>query len=108
MQQQVADLGSVDIPQYFRLQELPAFVFRQPEKSAGPFFRSSAAMEIAYSNAACLAGGENADGMEGLGKTKLPVLSPEKISEEYPLFSSSLFNLIQNAEALMGAKKPVK
>ncbi len=84
----------------------PQGLFSVPQKLSDG--RSGAAMEIAYSNAACLASGENADGMEGLEKTNLPVLSPEKISEEYPLFSSSLFNLIQNAEVLMGAKKTVK
>lgn len=84
----------------------PQGLFSVPQKLSDG--RSAAALEIAYSNAVCLAGGDDADGMEGLDKTKLPVLSPEKISAEYPLFSGSLFNLIQNAEVLMGAKKAAK
>jgi len=45
------------------------------------------------------------DELPGLGKEKIPVLSPETISADYPLFSSSLFNLIQNAETLIKPKK---
>ncbi len=67
--------------------------------------RSSAAQEIALTNAACIADGDNVDELAGLEKDKIPVLSPEKISAEYPLFSTSLFNLIQNAETLMKTKK---
>jgi len=67
--------------------------------------RSSAAQEIALTNAACLADGDDVDELPGLGKEKIPVLSPETISADYPLFSSSLFNLIQNAETLIKPKK---
>ncbi|MDF2632907.1 MAG: family transcriptional regulator, partial [Caproiciproducens sp.] len=70
--------------------------------------RSSAAQEIALTNAACVASGDDVEEMEGLEKEKMPVLSPEKISAEYPLFSSSLFNLIQNSEALMKVNKQSK
>ncbi len=70
--------------------------------------RSSAAQDIAFSNAESLANGEDVEEMEAMEKGEMPVMSPEKISEEYPLFSASLFNLIQNAELLMGAKKPIK
>ncbi|HCR43786.1 MAG TPA: transcriptional regulator, partial [Ruminococcaceae bacterium] len=44
-------------------------------------------------------------GADGLKKDKVPSLSPEKLDAEFPLFSSSLFNLIQNSEARMGVKK---
>lgn len=67
--------------------------------------RSSAAQEIALTNAACLADGDDVDELPGLEKDKIPVLSPETISADYPLFSSSLFNLIQNAETLIKPKK---
>ncbi len=70
--------------------------------------RSSAAQEIALANAACVASGDDVEEMEGLEKEKVPTLSPEKISAEYPLFSSSLFNLIQNSEALMKVNKQSK
>lgn len=76
-----------------------------PKLSSG---RSCAAQDIALSNAQCLAGGDDVEDMKGMEKGKMPAISPEKISEEYPLFSTSLFNLIQNAEVRMGAKKSSK
>jgi transcriptional regulator with XRE-family HTH domain len=84
----------------------PQGMFSVPQKLCDG--RSNAAQEIAFSNAACIADGVNVDDMKGLSKNKLPDLSPEKISEEYPLFSSSLFNVIQNSEELMGAEKQIK
>lgn len=68
--------------------------------------RSNAAANIAISNADALACGEDVDDdMEGLKKDQAPYLSPEQLSEEYPLFATSLFNLIQNAEGRMGIEK---
>lgn len=84
----------------------PQGLFSSPLKLSGG--RSSAAQEITLSNAECLASGEDVDEMSGMDKDKLPEISPEKISSEYPLFSSSLFNLIQNAESCMGEKKEHK
>ena len=81
----------------------PQGMFSVPLKLSGG--RSSAAQDIALANAECLSEGEDVDELTGLEKGKSPAMSPEKISEEYPLFSSSLFNLIQNAELQMGAKK---
>ncbi len=84
----------------------PQGMFSVPLKlSAG---RSGAAQEIALSNAECLADGEDVEEMQSLEKGKMPVMSPEKLSAEYPLFASSLLNLIQNAELQMGAKKQTK
>ena len=73
-----------------------------PRQSAG---HTAAAQEIAFSNASCLLAGEKTDGMEPVEKGSAPSSSPEKIGEEYPLFSSSLFNLIQSSENRMGTKK---
>ncbi len=73
-----------------------------PRQSAG---RAGAAQEIALSNAGCLLCGEKVEELEPVEKGKPPYLSPEKISSDYPLFSSSLFNLIQNSENRMGGKK---
>jgi biotin operon repressor len=81
----------------------PQGLFSIPLKLSGG--RSGAAQEIAFSNAECLASGEDADGMEAVEKGTMPAISPEKLSEDYPLFASSLFNLIQNSETRMGAKK---
>lgn len=67
--------------------------------------RAGAAQEIALANAVCLITGEKVDDMEPMEKNSVPLTSPEKISEEYPLFASSLFNLIQNSESRMGSKQ---
>ena len=84
----------------------PQGLFSVPLKlSSG---RSAAAQQIALSNAECLISGDRVDSMEGVEKSALPSLSPEKLSAEYPLFSSSLFNLIQNSELRMGSKKRSK
>lgn len=84
----------------------PQGLFSVPLKLSGG--RSSAAQDIALVNAECLAAGDDVDEMQSVEKGKMPLMSPEKISAEYPLFSASLFNLIQNAELQMGARKPTK
>lgn len=84
----------------------PQGLFSIPLKLSGG--RSCAAQEIAFSNAECLSSGEDADELKAVEKGIMPALSPEKISEDYPLFASSLFNLIQNSETRMGAKKQGK
>jgi transcriptional regulator with XRE-family HTH domain len=66
---------------------------------------ATAAQEIALSNAESLLVGEKVENLEPVAKGQAPALSPEKINEEYPLFASSLFNLIQSSENRMGAKK---
>lgn len=81
----------------------PQGMFSVPLRLSGG--HSSAAQDISLANAECLAFGESIGDMEGLEKNQAPELSPEKISEEYPLFSTSLFNLIQNTELRMGANK---
>ncbi len=84
----------------------PQGLFSVPLKLSGG--RSCAAQDIALANAECLASGEDIDEMQCVEKGKMPTMSPEKISADYPLFSASLFNLIQNAELQMGAKKQTK
>ncbi len=81
----------------------PQGLFAVPYKQSSG--RSSAAQEIALSNAACLVAGEKVDDMDPVEKGSVPPSSPEKISEGYPLFSSSLFNLIQNSESRMGVNR---
>ena len=102
---------NISVYKSFRLlysanQKNPQGLFSVPLKLGGG--RSRAAQDIALANAECLASGDDVDEMQGMEKGQMPAISPEKISEEYPLFSASLFNLIQNAETLMGAKKPSK
>ena len=66
---------------------------------------ADAVQSIAQANAACLAGGEKAGDMEGLEKGTAPVMTPDTIAKDYPLFAASLMNLIQNTENRMGMKK---
>ncbi len=40
-----------------------------------------------------------------LKKVKLPPMNEEKLRAAYPLFASSLFNLLQNAEVAIGGRK---
>ena len=65
---------------------------------------ADAVQSIAQANAACLAQGEKVGELEGLEKGTAPTMTPESISEEYPLFAASLMNLIQNTENRMGMK----
>lgn len=66
---------------------------------------STAAQCIAEANAVCIASGCSTGEMEGLDREHALALSPEIISQQYPLFASSLYNLIQNTESRMGVKK---
>ena len=69
---------------------------------------SNAALNIAEARARCLAEGGQLEDSKGLKKEEAPALSPESLSAEYPLFSGSLFNLVQSAETRMGMKKQTK
>lgn len=84
----------------------PQGLFSVPLKQSSG--RSSAAQEIAFCNASCLLSGEKMEGMDPVDKNIGLASSPEKIAAEYPLFSSSLFNLIQSSENRMGGKKTSK
>jgi hypothetical protein len=69
---------------------------------------SDAALSIAQANAEYVAGGEDLEQEKGLKKEQAPVLSPELLQEQYPLFAGSLLHLIQSAESRMGLKKTEK
>jgi transcriptional regulator with XRE-family HTH domain len=84
----------------------PQGLFAVPNRLS--FGRSAAAQEISFSNSLCLLDGDRVENMEGVSKDALPSLSPEKISRDFPLFASSLFNLIQNSEQRMGVKRQSK
>lgn len=69
---------------------------------------SNAAQFLAEANAVCIASGNSAGELEGLDREHALALSPDIISQKYPLFASSLYNLIQNAENRMGIKRTGK
>ncbi len=81
----------------------PQGMFAAPENLYNGL--ADAVQSIAQANAACLAGGEKAGDMEGLEKGTAPVMTPDTIAKDYPLFAASLMNLIQNTENRMGMKK---
>lgn len=65
---------------------------------------SSAVLNIAEANASAIASGHPAGSFDGLSKDNAPALTPETISEEFPLYATSLFNLIQTTESKMNLK----
>lgn len=99
---------SVSVYKAFRLlysanAKNPQGMFAAPESLYNGL--ADAVQSIAQANAACLAGGEKAGDMEGLEKGTAPVMTPDTIAKDYPLFAASLMNLIQNTENRMGMKK---
>lgn len=51
-----------------------------------------------------LASGHAADGEAGLDPAQAPLISSDTIAADYPLFASSLFNLLKNAETRLKEK----
>ena len=60
---------------------------------------ASAAMEISCANAASISEGEPVAEMERIPKLEALSITTEGLGQSYPLFASSLLNLIQNSEA---------
>lgn len=69
---------------------------------------ASAAQAISETNSSCIASGLPVGDIKGLNKENAIQISPESISEKYPLYASSLYNLIQSSEARMGVRKSGK
>lgn len=57
-----------------------------------------AAMDVAQANAQALAAGEDVGRLKGVKDRKSLTVTTENISENYPLFASSLLNLISTGE----------
>lgn len=66
---------------------------------------ANALQSITEANAKCLAAGDAIGDKKGMAHSKAPALSPELISEKYPLYATSLFNLVQSTEERMDPKK---
>lgn len=71
-------------------------MFKLPEGIASPY--CAAAMEIHHANAGAIAAGKPVGGMDGIKDLDSLVMSTESITVEYPLFGSSLLNLVSSAE----------
>lgn len=84
----------------------PQGMFAVPFKLYKGF--SYSAQSISDANASCIASGESVGKIKGISKDSVLTLTPESITKKYPLFASSLYNLIQTSETLMGVKKTNK
>lgn len=71
-------------------------IFKLPESVAHPY--SSAAMEMHRANASAIAQDKPVAGMERIQNPEKLEMSTESITSEYPLFGTSLLNLVNNAE----------
>lgn len=71
-------------------------MFKLPEQVAHPY--CCAAMEIHQAKAASVACGKPLEGMDRVANPEGLSLSTESITKEYPLFGTSLLNLINTAE----------
>lgn len=66
---------------------------------------SSAAMSIGEMKVLCTAQGVQTEGIVPFSSPEKLAMSSETIAQEYPLFASSLSNLIKTVETLMGARR---
>lgn len=71
-------------------------MFKLPEQVAHAY--CNAAMEVHQARAASVASGKPLDGMDKVANSDSLLLSTEGITKEYPLFGTSLLNLISSAE----------
>lgn len=81
-------------------------MFGVPRHCAGAY--TDAAMQITMGNAASIAMGHPVPGMEPIKDAEALSVSTDLLSQNYPLFTSSLLNLIQHSEARICFKEKVK
>lgn len=72
-----------------------------------PFYEglTSAAMEIGEMKVRCMSQGVETEGLTPLKDPSLLEMTPESLAAQYPLFASSLTNLVSNVEANLGVRK---
>ncbi|MEG1686355.1 MAG: helix-turn-helix domain-containing protein [Angelakisella sp.] len=71
-------------------------MFKLPEQIALPY--CNAAMEVHQARALAVASGKPLEGMDKVANVQSLQLSTEAITKDYPLFGTSLLNLISTAE----------
>ncbi len=81
---------------YSSAEKNPQGLFSIDSAIAGGIFSALQSVSEAY--ASSLASGCGCDGYEGISANRLPALSPDVIAKKYPLYATSLFNLIQYCE----------
>ena len=102
---EVSDYLMVAVYQMFRLvyganKGNQAAIFKLPETIAHPY--ASAAMEMHWANASAIAQDKPAAGMDRIQHPEELEMSTESITDDYPLFGTSLLNLVSNAEKAIG------
>ncbi len=75
-------------------------MFKLPDSIAVQY--SGAAMEVHHANVGAIAEGKPVGGMDGIKDVDSLTMSTESISTDYPLFGSSLLNLVSSAEKAIG------
>ena len=98
---EVSDYLMVAVYQMFRLvyganKGNQAAIFKLPETIAHPY--ASAAMEMHWANASAIAQDKPAAGMDRIQHPEELEMSTESITNTYPLFGTSLLNLVSTAE----------
>ena len=76
-------------------------LFTVPKQVASGY--AAAAMAVSEANAAAVASGEELRGQEPLKEVDALSITTESLHQTYPMFASSLLNLIQNSEAKIDA-----
>lgn len=83
-----------------------AGMFSVPDTVARQYADGS--MQISEANAFSIANGQVLPGLEKINNPEALSITTESLSRDYPLFASSLLNLISNTEKNMGFKANVK
>ena len=78
-------------------------MFTVPKQVASHY--AAAAMEISEANAAAVISGDVLEGQEPLEEVDALAITTESLNQTYPMFVSSLLNLIQNSEAKITKEK---
>lgn len=98
---EVSDYLMIAVYQMFRVlhgcnSKNQAAMFKLPDSIALQY--SNAAMEIHHANARAIAGGKPVADMDSVKNVEDMLMSTESLTTDYPLFGSSLLNLVNSAE----------
>lgn len=81
----------------------PKDIFSINEESYSVFV--GALQDLSEMNSKCIISGRSINGLDKITKEQRVTLSPNIITEQYPSFSSSLYNVIQNVENKVPIRK---
>ena len=78
-------------------------LFTVPKQVASHY--AAAAMAVSEANAAAVASGDALEGQEPLKEVESLAITSESLNQTYPMFASSLMNLIHNSESKITKEK---